>query len=41
VISASFAKEVLSLMERDIFVIDDFSHVRNHVQVGDLFFQRR
>ncbi|WP_321968700.1 glycosyltransferase family 25 protein [Paraburkholderia tropica] len=38
VISASFAKEVLSLMERDIFVIDDFSHVRNHVQVGDFYF---
>jgi glycosyl transferase, family 25 len=38
VISSSFAKEVVRLMEQDIFVVDDFSHVREHVQIGDYYF---
>jgi glycosyl transferase family 25 len=38
VISSSFAKEVVRLLEQDIFVIDDFSHIRANVDIGEFYF---
>ncbi|RQH08309.1 glycosyltransferase family 25 protein [Paraburkholderia dinghuensis] len=38
VISSAFAKKIVNLMDQDMFVIDDFSHIRQSVQIGEFYF---